>query len=391
MAVWKDKFIKPNKYSRPQEKLKAVRKLVLHWTANFGATAEDHYEYFNNLEGRYASAHIFVDKKEALCIIPLNEIAYHANDGKFRGIPELKPNANYLSIGVEMCVEKDGTFHLDTIARTEDVFVELCKRFKLDPLKDIVRHYDITHKNCPAPWVKDGQKFIEFKQRVNAKLKGSAKDSTQKISVQPSKVLIKEGDKGDKIKDLQTKLNQLGYKLAVDGIFGNATETAIKDFQRKNGLVDDGIVGEKTWNKLLEVLKRKQQPTPKIKMPSVKQQPAQTKETPIVRIGEDKVVNNTVGYITYKVKQGDTLIELAKFHNTTVDDIKKLNNLKSDVIYVGQELKLPNKYAPVYHIVQKGETVWEIARKYGVSIEQIKKLNNLKDYTIQPNQKLRVK
>src|SRR5690606_40527758 len=121
MSIWKNQYINPNKFSRPQEKLKAVRKLVIHWTANYGATAQNHYKYFNNLKDRYASAHIFVDKNEAICIIPLNEVAYHANDGTYRGVPELKPNANYLSIGVEMCVEKDGSFHKDTIERTENV------------------------------------------------------------------------------------------------------------------------------------------------------------------------------------------------------------------------------------------------------------------------------
>lgn len=173
MAVWTEKFIRQNEYSRPGFKLKGVKKLVLHWTANPGASAANHFAYFDKtiIEKKdYASAHIFVDKNEAINIIPLDEVAYQANDGTYRGIPELRPNANFLAIGVEMCVEKDDTFHPDTIARTEDVFVELCKKFKLDPIKDIVRHYDITHKNCPAPWVKDSKAFEDFKKRVKAKL-----------------------------------------------------------------------------------------------------------------------------------------------------------------------------------------------------------------------------
>ncbi|WP_304413199.1 N-acetylmuramoyl-L-alanine amidase family protein [Anoxybacillus sp. KU2-6(11)] len=168
MSVWTEKFIRLNKYSRPGLKLKGVKKLVLHWTANPGATAANHFTYYDQtiIEAkRYASAHIFVDKNEAINIIPLDEVAYHANDGTYRGVPELKPNANLLSIGVEMCVEKDGTFHPDTIARTEDVFVELCQRYKLDPLKDIVRHYDITRKKLSSAV---GQKWTSIRRLQKA-------------------------------------------------------------------------------------------------------------------------------------------------------------------------------------------------------------------------------
>lgn len=178
MAIWKDKFINVNKYARSGKKLQAVRKIVLHWTANFGASAENHYKYFNTLKDRYASAHFFVDKKEALCILPLDEVAYHCNDiqqrdnkgNPYRGVAELKPNANLLSIGIEMCVEKDGTIHADTIKRAEDVAVELCKKYKLDPQTDIVRHYDITHKSCPTPFITDASKLKSFKDKVEAKL-----------------------------------------------------------------------------------------------------------------------------------------------------------------------------------------------------------------------------
>ena len=52
------------------------------------------------------------------------------------------------------------------------------------------------------------------------------------------------------IKDLQSKLNKKGYSLVIDGIVGNNTINAIKDFQRNNSLVVDGIAGEETFSKL---------------------------------------------------------------------------------------------------------------------------------------------
>lgn len=266
--MWTEKFINPNKYSRPQKKMVEVRKVVIHYTANLGATAMNHFNYFNNLKDVYASAHFFIDKAESLLIIPLDEIAYHANDGSYRGVLELKPNANFLSVGIELCMEKDGSFHPNTIKQAEDVAVELCKRYKLNPMTDIVRHYDITHKNCPAPWVKDVQKFFDFKDRVNDKFIGKCCydcecDCNKEIQVEkpvapkpvtPTKPVtqptLKEGDKGQSVKDLQTLLNKKGYKLKVDGDFGKGTSTAVKDFQKKNKLTVDGIVGKATWTKL---------------------------------------------------------------------------------------------------------------------------------------------
>ena len=50
--------------------------------------------------------------------------------------------------------------------------------------------------------------------------------------------------------ELQQKLNDTGYNLAVYGKFGNKTLEAVKDYQKVNGIVVDGIVGENTWGKL---------------------------------------------------------------------------------------------------------------------------------------------
>ncbi|MDV2629197.1 N-acetylmuramoyl-L-alanine amidase [Bacillus velezensis] len=190
MSAYRNQYIDINKWTRPGIKNNGVKKLVVHYTANPGAPAANHYRYFGqtlpaqnrNLSEKkqtFASAHIFVDRTEAICIIPLNEVAYHANDVQqivngqpYRGVAALKPNANFLSIGVELCIEKNGTFHPDTIARAEQVCAELCKKFKLDPINDIVRHYDITHKICPAPWVSRSQGFTDFKNGVKARLGG---------------------------------------------------------------------------------------------------------------------------------------------------------------------------------------------------------------------------
>lgn len=61
---------------------------------------------------------------------------------------------------------------------------------------------------------------------------------------------ISYGSSGDDVKKLQKTLNSKGYSLTVDGIFGKNTQSAVKDYQKKNGLSVDGIVGAKTWGSL---------------------------------------------------------------------------------------------------------------------------------------------
>ena len=65
------------------------------------------------------------------------------------------------------------------------------------------------------------------------------------------KTTLQFGSKGDDVKELQQYLNNNGYSLNVDGDFGNNTLSAVKDYQQKNGLDVDGIVGDNTWGKLL--------------------------------------------------------------------------------------------------------------------------------------------
>lgn len=62
--------------------------------------------------------------------------------------------------------------------------------------------------------------------------------------------VLKLGSKGAEVRDLQTRLQKLGYKLDVDGIYGNVTYSVVKTFQAKYKLTVDGIVGEKTWQQL---------------------------------------------------------------------------------------------------------------------------------------------
>ena len=85
----------------------------------------------------------------------------------------------------------------------------------------------------------------------------------------------------------------------------------------------------------------------------------------------------------YSVKQGDTLYSIAKKFDTTVNKIKQLNNLLTDILAIGQNLKLPLtdytevETTTVNHTVKPGETLYSIAKKYNTTIGNIKEKNNL--------------
>lgn len=77
----------------------------------------------------------------------------------------------------------------------------------------------------------------------------------------------------------------------------------------------------------------------------------------------------------YTVKSGDTLYSIAKENNTTVQDIKNANNLTSDILTIGTKLIIPTPETT--YVVKPGDNLYQIARKYGTTVDNIKALNNL--------------
>lgn len=106
------------------------------------------------------------------------------------------------------------------------------------------------------------------------------------------------------------------------------------------------------------------------------------------------------------VKQGETLYSIARIYNSSVIEIKALNDLQSDTLKIGEELvvvplngekiidpKATNEKEnePVFHLVKEKETMYSISRKYNVSQEQIRNLNNMLDNNLKVDQRLRIR
>ena len=98
--------------------------------------------------------------------------------------------------------------------------------------------------------------------------------------------------------------------------------------------------------------------------------------------------------ITYIVKRGDTLYSIARSYNTTVDAIKSLNNLSSDVLSIGQMLRIPVKESggsvSTTYTVQAGDTLYSIARRYNTTVDAIKSLNHLSSNVLSIGQVLKI-
>ena len=72
---------------------------------------------------------------------------------------------------------------------------------------------------------------------------------------------VRYGSTGSAVRQLQSALNQKGYQLSEDGIFGAKTRAAVRDYQKKNGLLLDGIAGSQTWNHLMSAAAAPSGPT----------------------------------------------------------------------------------------------------------------------------------
>lgn len=135
--------------------------LVIHFTANDGDSAKNNADYFAR-EAPGASAHFFVDEREIWQSVKEKDIAWHCGTRGMYFHPYCR-NAN--SLGVELCSRKRGEkyyFTPETVKNAQQFVRSLMKRYGI-PTENVVRHYDVTHKNCPAPFVEDAGAWQKFK------------------------------------------------------------------------------------------------------------------------------------------------------------------------------------------------------------------------------------
>ena len=136
-----------------------IEYIVVHYTDNSGDTAQNNLDYFARAKTG-TSAHYFVDENEVCQSVQDTDVAWHCGSKNPRH-PYCR-NAN--SIGVEMCNSVGGVPEA-VRARTADFVRQKMKEYGIDS-SHVLRHYDVTGKRCPAPWVDNPVDWMEFKKML---------------------------------------------------------------------------------------------------------------------------------------------------------------------------------------------------------------------------------
>lgn len=157
-----------------------VRYIVMHYTANNGDTARNNCDYYHRVGGLQASAHYFCDEHGAMQSVRECDTAWHcgAEAGQRYWHPECR-NAN--SIGIEMCSRKraDGSYYIlpETVVNAAALAREIMQRYDIDT-EHVVRHYDVTGKRCPMPWVDDPAQWTAFLAMLTPEHPNDKEDDT---------------------------------------------------------------------------------------------------------------------------------------------------------------------------------------------------------------------
>lgn len=276
------------RYSNPSEHDYKIQFIVCHYLGVPNADNPDLYESGGtkgygghyNIE-RNGQIYKAADPKTAV-VWQCGGGRQGSGGGSFFGIC-----TNYNSIGIECGVcytdksakEGDGDSNKWYFTeKTQESLVWLVSKLMDEyniSFDHVIRHYDVTGKICPNPYVKNNGKngnwtWTEFKNNLKQyRQLGSITIPDRSVdppapdpkpTPTPPSTILRRGDRGDAVKTMQTMLIKCGYSCGnagADGIFGSGTESAVRKFQKTSKLSVDGLYGPKTKAALEIAYKKK--------------------------------------------------------------------------------------------------------------------------------------
>ncbi|NDO45955.1 peptidoglycan recognition family protein [Clostridium sp. MD294] len=141
-----------------------IQFIVVHYTANNGDKAEGNGNYFAQ-PNRNASAHYFVDESTIVQSVKDGDTAWHCGAKNYKHLKCRNDN----SIGVEMCSKKDekGQYYINQATQYTaiELIKVLMKKYNI-PVENVIRHYDVTGKACPEPFVRNQVQWLDFKRKL---------------------------------------------------------------------------------------------------------------------------------------------------------------------------------------------------------------------------------
>lgn len=154
----------PENFTKASRPRSSIRYIVIHYTGGSADTAKNNADYFAR-ENVGVSAHYFVDESTVWQSVPDNHNAWHCGTKNKYYHPFCR-NSN--SIGIELCARKTMSgeyyFPYETVALAVELTKALIAKYNI-PIENVVRHYDVTHKQCPLPYL-SGSGWAEFKKKL---------------------------------------------------------------------------------------------------------------------------------------------------------------------------------------------------------------------------------
>lgn len=201
--------------------------IVVHYTANNGDTAMNNAIYFKSTY-RGASAHYFVDENEIVQVVQDSDVAWHVGSTTY--VHADCRNSN--SIGIEMCsrIDSTGSYYIkdEVVASTVELVQYLQELYNI-PSENIIRHYDVTGKICPEPFVKNSVLWANFKEKIDTTQEVDDMTQAEVIALLDAREIIYNtiDDVPDWGKDTVQKLVDKGF-LQGDGTGLNIDETMLR-------------------------------------------------------------------------------------------------------------------------------------------------------------------
>lgn len=201
-----------------------IKYVVIHYTANNGDTAQNNCKYFNS-PNRKASAHYFVGRDGVFQSVQDIHTAWHCGGSSYKH--KYCRNAN--SIGIEMCskIDGNGKYYIENsvIDNAIDLTKYLMDKYNISS-SNVIRHYDVTGKTCPEPFVRDENLWKNFKSQLedNAMTREEKAKFNELVNI---------------VSDLRTIIDKLANPMIYNYIDKNMPEYARPTVQK---LVDKGYL-----------------------------------------------------------------------------------------------------------------------------------------------------